>query len=198
MEYIHHYNSPLGRMTMASAGSGLTGLWFDGQKYFGSTIGQGGVSGDLPVFDETERWLDLYFSGQAPDFTPPLAVFTEDVPKHRQAASGDMKAVPAYRQPALTAFDTPLAGWATPFRQAVWKILMTVPYGETISYGQIAGRLSQQSCSAQAVGGAVGHNPITLIIPCHRVVGADGSLTGYAGGLERKAKLLEMERAKFK
>ena len=121
MEYIHHYNSPLGRMTMASAGSGLTGLWFDGQKYFGSTIGQGGVSGDLPVFDETERWLDLYFSGQAPDFTPPLAVFTEDVPKHRQAASGDMKAAPAYRQPARTAFDTPLAGWATPFRQAVWK-----------------------------------------------------------------------------
>ncbi|MBQ6354506.1 MAG: methylated-DNA--[Lachnospiraceae bacterium] len=153
MEYIHHYNSPLGRMTMASAGSGLTGLWFDGQKYFGSTIGQGGVSGDLPVFDETERWLDLYFSGQAPDFTPQLSVFAQS------AGSG---AAPAHRQPALTAFDTPLAGWATPFRQAVWKILMTVPYGETISYGQIA-----------------------------------GSRTGYAGGLERKAKLLEMERAEF-
>lgn len=175
-------------MTMAGNGLGLTGLWFDGQKYFGSTIWQGGVTDDLPVFDETERWLDIYFSGQAPDFTPQLSVFAQS------AGSG---AAPAHRQPALTAFDTPLVGWATPFRQAVWKILMTVPYGETISYGQIAGRLSQHSCSAQAVGGAVGHNPITLIIPCHRVVGADGSLTGYAGGLERKAKLLEMERAEF-
>ena len=87
----------------------------------------------------------------------------------------------------------------TPFRRAVWEILRTIPYGRTITYGEIADRIAAQMglcrMSAQAVGGAVGHNPISLMIPCHRVVGADGSLTGYAGGIEVKKKLLILENA---
>ncbi len=77
------------------------------------------------------------------------------------------------------------------FRKAVWEVLLTIPFGHTMTYGEIARRLDCKS--AQAVGGAVGHNSISLIIPCHRVVGAGGSLTGYAGGIERKARLLRME-----
>ena len=86
---------------------------------------------------------------------------------------------------------------STPFRKAVYDILLTIPYGHTITYGEIAANLSHQmgknKMSAQAVGGAVGHNPISIIIPCHRVVGVDGSLTGYAGGIDRKRFLLELE-----
>ena len=162
MKYYYHYESPLGGMTMASDGEHLTGLWFDGQKYFGATLGDAPKETTLPVFEQTARWLDLYFSGEAPDFTPPLSTD------------------------------------ATPFRRAVWDILLTIPYGQTITYGDIAKTLAKThgkaAMSAQAVGGAVGHNPISLIIPCHRVIGADGSLTGYAGGVEKKAKLLELEQ----
>lgn len=93
----------------------------------------------------------------------------------------------------------PLAPEGSPFRQAVWQILTEIPYGETITYGQIAGkmaaRMGNATMSAQAVGGAVGHNPISIIIPCHRVVGTGGSLTGYAGGIERKAFLLALEKS---
>lgn len=88
---------------------------------------------------------------------------------------------------------------ATPFRQAVWEILLSIPYGQTMTYGQIAQQLAAQrglaAMSAQAVGGAVGHNPISILIPCHRVVGANGSLTGYAGGVDRKLQLLKLEKA---
>ena len=162
MEYTSHYDSPLGGITLASDGEALIGLWFDGQKYFAEALGPERKEKDLPVFKQAKRWLDRYFSGQKPDFTPPLRMKT------------------------------------TPFRKAVWEILLTVPYGETISYGEIAGRIAGQrgveSMSAQAVGGAVGHNAISLIIPCHRVVGSNGNLTGYAAGIERKAKLLTMEK----
>ena len=162
MEYTHHYDSPLGGITAASDGEHLTGLWFDGQKYFAGTLDRENREADLPVFEQTGRWLDIYFSGKAPDFTPPLA----------------MK--------------------ASAFRRAVWEILLTIPYGQTMTYSEIAERIAAQrgieKMSAQAVGGAVGHNPISLIVPCHRVVGSDGSLTGYAGGLSRKARLLEMEK----
>ena len=93
-----------------------------------------------------------------------------------------------------------LAPRGTAFQQAVWEILLAIPYGGTMTYGAIAARLAQDlnkpGMSAQAVGGAVGRNPISIIIPCHRVVGADGGLTGYAGGLERKAALLALEKAK--
>ena len=162
MTYIKRYGSPLGGVTMASNGAELTGLWFDGQKYFGATLPQAYEEKGLPVFDETKKWLDLYFSGKAPDFTPPLK--TE----------------------------------ATAFRQAVWSILLTIPFGQTTTYKKIAEMLACQMglahMSAQAVGGAVGHNPISRIIPCHRVIGANGSLTGYAGGIDKKKRLLALEK----
>lgn len=95
-------------------------------------------------------------------------------------------------------FLPPLAPKGSEFRRAVWEQLLGIPYGETVSYGEIAKRLEAESgrkTSARAVGGAVGRNPISIIIPCHRVVGANGSLTGYAGGVDKKIKLLELERA---
>lgn len=168
MQYIDHYESPLGKMTMAGDGERLTGLWFDGQKYFGSTLGKLVREQKLPVFVQTKQWLDLYFAGERPDFVPPLQLDT--------------------------------AG--TAFRREVWKILLEIPYGETMTYREIAGRIAAgrgiKTMSAQAVGGAVGHNPVSLIVPCHRVVGSDGSLTGYAGGLDRKKKLLEMEQRQIR
>lgn len=161
MEYTHHYDSPLGGITLASDGEALTGLWFDGQKYFGSTLSADYEPGNLPIFEQTKKWLDIYFCGKAPEFTPALSIKT------------------------------------TPFRRAVWDILLTIPFGRTISYKEIADRIAVQASlahmSAQAVGGAVGHNPISLIIPCHRVIGSDGSLTGYAGGTEKKKWLLTLE-----
>ena len=158
MEYISTYQSPLGGVTLSSDGESLTGLWFDGQKYFAATLSQSHKAADLPVFRQTARWLDIYFQGLAPDFTPPL---------------------------------TPRG---SPFRQAVWDELLRIPYGETVTYGDIAKKLGVRS--AQAVGGAVGHNPISIIIPCHRVLGAKNDLTGYAGGLEKKAFLLTLEQGK--
>ena len=96
-------------------------------------------------------------------------------------------------------FLPPLHPIGTPFRQAVWEILLRIPYGKTVTYGEISKQLAEkmglERMSAQAVGGAVGHNKISIIIPCHRVVGSNGSLTGYAGGNDRKIKLLELERA---
>ena len=163
MEYTHHYASPLGGITLASDGEALTGLWFDGQKYFAATLDPEHEEKPLPVFAEADRWLAVYFSGRDPGFTPPLNMKT------------------------------------TEFRKAVWELLLTIPFGRTMTYGELAARLAQQmgmeKMSARAVGGAVGHNSISLIIPCHRVIGADGALTGYAGGIERKEKLLRLEAA---
>ena len=163
MDYTHHYDSPLGGITLASDGETLIGLWFDGQKYFADVLSREHEEHPLPIFAETVRWLDIYFSGKMPDFTPKLSMRT------------------------------------TAFRKAVWEILLTIPYGGTMTYGEIAEQIASQmglpQMSAQAVGGAVGHNAISLIIPCHRVVGADGSLTGYAGGVDKKIRLLKMEQA---
>ena len=163
MEYTSHYDSPLGGITLSSDGEALLGLWFDGQKRFASTLAPDHEERALPVFDLAKRWLEVYFSGRDPGFTPPLRMES------------------------------------TPFRRAVWDILLTIPFGRTMTYGEIAAGLARRNgllrMSAQAVGGAVGHNPISLIVPCHRVVGADGSLTGYAGGLERKRFLLALEGA---
>ncbi len=153
--------SPLGEITLAGAGDALTGLWFAGQAYFAATLPADACEGELPVFDETRRWLDCYFSGGLPSFCPKLA-------------------------PQGSAF-----------RRAVWDILLQIPRGSVMTYGAIAARLSKQEggnpTSARAVGGAVAHNPISILIPCHRVIGANGSLTGYAGGLERKTALLRLE-----
>ncbi len=158
MLFLTHYASPLGPILLAADETGLTGLWFEAQKYFPSFLGVDYQEKETPVLTETARWLDVYFSGKDPDILPPL---------HPQGS---------------------------PFRQAVWNILLTIPRGQTMTYGEIARRLGVRS--AQAVGGAVGHNPISILIPCHRVVGSDGSLTGYAGGVERKARLLQLEGAR--
>ena len=154
MYFTSHYTSPLGGITLASDGQALTGLWFDGQKYFADTL-------PSKHFEQTWRWLNRYFAGKMPDFTPTLRLL------------------------------------GSPFRLAVWEILCQIPYGSMTTYGEIAARLAKQRgvprMSAQAVGGAVGHNPVSLIVPCHRVVGSGGSLTGYAGGVEKKAALLRLE-----
>ncbi len=198
MTYTAHSNSPLGGITLASDGHALTGLLFDGQKHFPATYRNStSENPGLPVFEQTREWLDIYFAGECPDFIPPLA------PQ------------------------------GTLFQQKVWKLLLAIPYGKTMTYGELAQRLVEtcrgaslqgitsqgtllrnaslhgasprgatlkgmprptKSMSAQAIGGAVGRNPISLIIPCHRVIGANESLTGYAGGLERKKYLLELEQ----
>ena len=158
MIYTAHYNSPLGGITLTSDGMALTGLYFDGERDFPDL--SPGRKKDLPLFGEVMRWLDLYFDGKEPDFSPAL-------------------------NPTGTAFQ-----------MSVWAILRTIPYGETTTYGAIAKRLEKSTgkrMSAQAVGGAVGRNPISILIPCHRVIGADGSLTGYAGGLDKKEYLLRTE-----
>ena len=185
MLFTSHYESPIGGITIASDGENIIGLWFDGQKYFGDTLGADNAEAKalgeasiedltslpvfektqgannekvcLPVFELTHKWLDLYFSGQIPDFTPHIKLLGSD------------------------------------FRKKVWSILLEIPYGNTMSYGEIAHRISPRM-SAQAIGAAVGHNPISLIVPCHRVVGSNGSLTGYAGGLDKKLWLLDLER----
>ena len=162
MTFIQHYDSPLGDILLAADDVGLTGLWFEGQKYFAATLPAEVQTKETPALREGRRWLDLYFAGKEPKTSPPLHLI------------------------------------GTPFRLSVWKILSEIPYGKTTTYGDIAQRLAQErglpSLSARAVGSAVGRNPISLIIPCHRVIGRNGRLTGYAGGLHRKAYLLAMER----
>ena len=157
MEYTKRYVSPLGGITLASDGEALTGLWFDGQKHFAATLPPEHEEGEDPVLRDAARWLDCYFAGREPDFTPPLR------PK------------------------------GTAFQRAVWALLLTVPYGTTTSYGELAVRLAH--LSPRAVGGAVGRNAISLIVPCHRVLGKDGSLSGYAGGVDKKRWLLKLEGA---
>ena len=163
MTYICSYASPLGGITVASDGTAVTGLWFDSQKYFGSTITGECVRSQVPALEQACKWLDVYFGSSIPDFLPPLSMHD------------------------------------TPFRMAVWQALTDIPFGRTVSYGQVASTVAQgmglSRMSARAVGAAVGRNPISIIVPCHRVVGADGSLTGYAGGLDIKRALLQLEHS---
>lgn len=160
MTYITKIDAPLGTILAASDGDNIIGLWFEGQKYFAATLDDRTIEEEVPVYAQLRIWLDLYFAGETPDFTPPLA------PK------------------------------GSAFRQAIWALLMEIPRGTVTTYGALARTLRQQTgkpVSAQAVGGAVGHNPISILIPCHRVVGTGGSLTGYAGGVDKKLRLLELE-----
>lgn len=150
MTYHAPYASPLGMLTITSDGKSLKELRFSDNPVEV-------VSPAIPILEETRRWLDSYFNGEEPAFTPQVAPF------------------------------------GTLFQRRVWLELMDIPYGETATYGDIAQRIGCKS--AQAVGGAVGRNPIAIIIPCHRVVGADGTLTGYAYGLERKRQLLTLEKS---
>ena len=154
MDYISHYASPLGGITLASDGEALTGLWFDGQARFGLGLSAEREERDLGVFAEARRWLDACFAGEDPGFTPPLA------PR------------------------------GTAFQRRVWAALLEIPRGQATTYGALAERLGS---SPRAVGGAVGRNPVSLVIPCHRVLGAGGALTGYAGGVDRKRALLKLE-----
>lgn len=165
MYYTCKYVSPLGGMTLASDGKNLTGLWFDGQKYFADDLPAQHEESELPVFAQTKRWLDIYFTGKEPCFTPPLSM-----------------------------------GGISPFRRRVWEIMLAIPYGHTSTYGKIAAQIAAETgkrACAQAVGGAVGHNGIALIIPCHRVLGAGGGMTGYAGGIDKKIALLQLEGAEL-
>ena len=193
MIYKKLYDSPLGEILILGDLEGILGIYFEGQREFDDLINnkeiknfedtknfelkdknlkgkslfneKNKVSGEdiseNKIFDETKKWLDIYFSREEPKFTPKLNIKGSE------------------------------------FRKDVWKILLEIPYGKTLTYKAIAEKLvmsgKYKKMSAQAVGGAVGHNPISIIIPCHRVVGASGSLTGYAGGLDRKVKLLELE-----
>ena len=164
MKYIWKYKTPEGFDDLAMCGDGevLTGLWFAGSSDDGRLTGEGVESCETPVFRETCRWLDGYFAGRDPGFTP------------------------SYRIEGLTEF-----------RKDVIDELLRIPYGATVSYGDIAKAISKKhggaKVSARAVGGAVGWNPICIIVPCHRVVGSDGSLTGYGGGLGNKVSLLAHE-----
>ena len=168
MFYKTNYSSPLGSITLACDGNNIVGLWFEGQKYFA-----GSIAGDMTEDNN-------------------LPVFN-DVKKWLDRYFNGEK-------PAISGL--PLAPIGGEFRQGVWSILRKIPYGKLTTYGEIARemavKMNKKSMSAQAVGGAVGHNPISIIIPCHRVIGANGSLTGYAGGVTIKAKLLELEGADFR
>ena len=163
MQYTSHYRSPIGNILLAADEIGLTGLWFEGQKYFALYLDKEHEEKEIPLFEKVKQWLDIYFSGKEPDFPVPLH-FT-----------------------------------GTAFQNEVWEILCTIPYGRTMTYGEIARQIAARKglprMSAQAVGGAVGRNGISVIVPCHRVVGANGSLTGYAGGIDKKIKLLQLEKA---
>lgn len=163
MTYTYTYKTPsqFSDMIMNSDGEYLTGLWFGGSKDSSKHETNGEVK-ELPIFLETCRWLDLYFSGNEPYFTPEYKISN-----------------------------------LTPFRKAVSDIMKTIPYGQTLTYNDIAKIIAKrrgvEKMSAQAVGGAVGWNPICIIIPCHRVIGANGNLTGYGGGLNNKIELLRLE-----
>jgi methylated-DNA-[protein]-cysteine S-methyltransferase len=163
MYYSTTYPSPVGLITLACNGDNLVGLWIEGQKYYGNTLPEAMVEKNN------------------------MPVFT--------AAKKWLHNYFAGKKPDIS--ELPLSPIGGDFRQSVWNILREIPYGEVITYGNIAKKmavkLNKKSMSSQAVGGAVGHNPISIIIPCHRVVGSTGSLTGYAGGIGIKVKLLELE-----
>ncbi len=158
--YNFKYCSPLGEIMLESDGEVLTGLWFaqssDSKKH------KVGENKNLPIFEQTIMWLDEYFSGKEPKFTPKYCIHN-----------------------------------ATPFQQEVLEVVSKIPYGKLMTYGDIAKQLASKRriarMSAQAVGGAVGWNPICIIVPCHRVVGAGKNLIGYGGGIENKVALLKLE-----
>lgn len=169
MLYTMHYDSPVGSLLLAEKDGALTGLWIEGQKYF---------LGSYKKEKMTENR----------DSTV-LKKTKEWLDRYFKGVKPDLD-------------ELTLAPSGSEFRQAVWKILCEIPYGEVTTYGEIAKKIASErgldTMSAQAVGGAVAHNPISILIPCHRVVGTNGSLTGYAGGIERKIQLLTLEGVEVK
>lgn len=163
MIYGMYYDSPIGKLLLASKDNQLIGLWLENQKYYLSQFKVEFIKEDEKILLKAKDWLDRYFRGEKPDLK-----------------------------------ELNLNPIGSAFRKQVWRILCDIPYGQTITYRDIAHRLEKENniphMSFQAVGGAVSHNPISIIIPCHRVVGTNGSLTGYAGGIERKVYLLQHEK----
>ena len=163
MFYEAMYNSPLGKITICSDGTNLIGLWLENQKYFASTIQEEMIENNT------------------------LEIFKRTKNWLDRYFTGE--------NPDIS--EIPLAPIGSDFRQEVWQILCEIPYGQVTTYGDIAKKIAErmvvEKMSAQAIGGAVGHNPISIIIPCHRVIGTNGNLTGYAGGIETKIKLLQHE-----
>ncbi len=162
MNYFRYYESPLGKMVLRSDGKSITGLFFEQQKH--QPLSEDGVlDNGLSIFKETILWLDTYFGGEIPSFTPSVSLCGTD------------------------------------FQKEVWNILKDIPYGQTITYGEIADIITKRRnikrMSSQAIGQAVGNNPIAIIIPCHRVVGANGKMVGYAAGIDKKIALLKIEGA---
>lgn len=165
MYYSGLYDSPLGKLTLAATETALVGLWLPGQKYFLGRYRR-------PMENGSQNPI-LRETGRWLD-----RYFSGGAPRPE---------------------ELPLGPEGSPFQREVWSILCEIPWGHLMTYGEIAGRLARargvDHMSAQAVGGAVGHNPISIVIPCHRVVGTGGSLTGYAGGIEKKIALLTLEGA---
>lgn len=164
MYYKTYYESPLGKILLVSSKTHLIGLWLEGQKY------------SLDVLNKE----------------PIISEENEVLIKAKQWLDDYFH----FKKPNVA--KLPLAPMGNDFRQKVWRILCEIPYGEVTTYKNIAEKIAKQtnkkSMSAQAIGNAVGHNPISIIIPCHRVVGTNGSLTGYAGGIDKKIFLLELEK----
>lgn len=163
MIYTSYYNSPVGKLLLASKNNKLIGVWIENQKYYLSNLKEKmQKKDDEEILIKTKNWLDRYFEN---------------------------------KNPHISELDIEPIG--TDFSKKVWIILCTIPYGKVITYGEIAKKISKamnkDKMSAQAVGNAVAHNPISIIIPCHRVIGANGNLTGYAGGLDIKMRLLKHE-----
>ena len=164
MIYKYTYKTPdnFSDMIMNSDGEYLTGLWFEGSRDSSKNIIDCEEK-DLEIFKETSKWLDIYFSGENPNFTPKYKIAN-----------------------------------LTPFRQEIIDIMNSIEYGQTLTYNDISKAIAEKRgikrMSSQAVGGAVGWNPICIIIPCHRVVGTNGSLTGYGGGIKNKVELLKLEK----
>ena len=158
-----YYNSPVGKILLASKNNKLIGLWIEGQKYYlGKLKEEIQEKEDEEILVKTRKWLDKYFKGENPNI-----------------AELDLEPI------------------GSDFAKSVWKLLCEIPYGQVTTYGEIAKKIAKKmnkdKMSAQAVGGAVGHNPISIIIPCHRVIGTNENLTGYAGGIDKKIKLLNIE-----
>lgn len=163
MYYKANYKSPIGDMTMVSDGQSLNALWFEGQKYYGTSVGENlKEDSNLKVFELAKNWLDRYFDFQKPEIS-----------------------------------ELSLTPIGSDFRREVWDVLCEIPYGQVVTYGEIAQKIAKKrgitKMSARAIGNAIGHNPVSIIIPCHRVIGSNGKLTGYAAGLGTKIKLLKHE-----
>lgn len=161
-KYIYKTPKEFSNIIMNSDGENLTGLWFEGSRDTSKHVVEC-EERDLKIFRDTSKWLDIYFSGKNPDFTPKYKI--ENM---------------------------------TPFRKEVIDIMNTISFGKTLTYSDISKIIAKnrglEKMSSQAAGGAVGWNPICIIIPCHRVVGKSGSLTGYGGGIKNKIALLEHEK----